>query len=324
MESRRFLRFLVVVSWALTISILYFKNDYGANNQAYVDEKQVLNATAATGPLNTSDHGNIHEVDDLHEIIVEVNSSSANFCQVCTNLSARKIPETSVLKMFNPRYDNELRKNLLEAVLIVNTTCMELGIDCFMDSGSLLGSYRLHNPLPWDLDFDMFVDVIGFEELKALLSKKGQIYEYNKESYMKFKVHKYKPYEKYNQVDIMAYKKGTTTIEGFREGKLFNISNIWPLTLRPYGGMWIPAPCKTAAFLKHEYGSLDMCETSKDKPECNAMDDNVCHVKCAVLNDYIPHIKRKYTDDETIMSETVMFQSKKVYSLDVGHCKENV
>lgn len=78
-------------------------------------------------------------------------------------LSQRYNPEGSQLR--------EVQKRLLEMLLYITGACDSLGIDYYLDGGTLLGAVRHGGFIPWDDDVDIVIDVKNIKKLRNYLIK---------------------------------------------------------------------------------------------------------------------------------------------------------
>ncbi|VDP82939.1 unnamed protein product [Echinostoma caproni] len=156
-----------------------------------------------------------------------------------------------------------------------------LGDKFILDSGTLIGSYRHHDIVPWDDDLDVLVDVTVRSKVQTLLEQLSPIYQLTKQkSRDKFytvttpmfdtdssdllvsrRVSEFPwgwPY-----LDIGYYQQNNTHV--WEIAPSYGIKHEWsidlflPLRLRPFGDEWYPVPYRTAEFLRVAYGSDNTC-----------------------------------------------------------------
>lgn len=96
----------------------------------------------------------------------------------------------------------------LEIAKEIKRVCDELGIDYFLDSGSLLGAIRHHGFIPWDDDMDIGMTRINYEkfvkEAPFILSEKFYIQTWNSD-------------QMYGLPFAKVRKKGTVYVEAGSE-----------------------------------------------------------------------------------------------------------
>ena len=233
-----------------------------------------------------------------------------------TRVPHRNIPLWSTLSKFKYRFGARERRELLHSILLLNTTCTALTMDCIMAYGTLLGSYRYHNMLPWDHDFDVIIHEKDRPRLRSELERLGTIFDVQNDI-MKFTFGK--TWTTY--LDIYNYRHFNAThiniLYDHEYRMIVNKSWIWPLKALPFAGMWIPAPCESWKLLKIWYSDLDVCEATRAEtwlPSPN-------RINCSVLDYYYPHIVRHNDESGMWSQESLLFENEKLYSLNVSLCE---
>lgn len=144
---------------------------------------------------------------------------------------------------------------VMHLLLIIDRICRIYRIPYMMSDGTLLGSWRHHDIIPWDDDIDL---MIPFEEKKrfvhALNEMNETLIEYHILKSSRSKREYYKIYFSHTPsaggyswnfpfVDVFLYEKNEThlwQVEDF--DTIVPIENIFPLVLRPLGELWLPSP----------------------------------------------------------------------------------
>jgi hypothetical protein len=158
---------------------------------------------------------------------------------------------------------------LVEALDRVNATY-------FMTSGTLLGSYRHHGHIPWDDDLDLMISRADKPRVYAALQQyQPQYLMYMRgtpddDLHWKFfskdgsKV-PFRPY-RWPFIDVLFFKADDKFV--WNESPWFlderwPRSSVFPLVRRPFDGLWLPAPCDTAAVLAVNF-RINQC-VSRDR-----------------------------------------------------------
>ncbi|VDP73903.1 unnamed protein product [Echinostoma caproni] len=156
-----------------------------------------------------------------------------------------------------------------------------LGDKFILYGGTLIGSYRHHDIIPWDDDLDILVDVTVRSKVQALLEQLGPEYKLSKQ-HSRDKFHTAtSPELDTNSSDLLVSRRASKFSWGWPYLDIGyyqqNETHIWelawsygrsyewpkvvvfPLRLRPLGDEWYPVPYRTAEFLRITYGSGNKC-----------------------------------------------------------------
>ena len=225
----------------------------------------------------------------------------------------RIIPVKSAMSKFRARFSRRERQLLLDSVQVLHVVCSTLKIEYFMGFGSLLGSYRYHNMIPWDHDFDVVIHENDRLKLKSALKRMGKVFDVQKDI-MKFTFGS--PWTTY--LDIFSYRHFNSShiSIAFNHGKEINMvvskEWIWPLKLQPYAGMWIPAPRHAEPFLESWYDNLDECVSYRGTSTAN---NSSKYTKCSDLNAFYPYVTRQVDPVEKWTEESLVFEDNILYTL---------
>ena len=163
---------------------------------------------------------------------------------------------------------NHVQRNLLTRTLQTLTSALDAAnITYFMMSGTLLGSYRHHDRIPWDDDVDLIMSTFEQTRLKAAVVSLEPDFRLRCSAaragcQWKFYMSTLVPGShriwisllpaRWPYIDIFFYEKNAThvwnTCSWFPD-EVWPLRAVFPLRRRPFGDLSLPAPCDTTATL---------------------------------------------------------------------------
>ncbi|GAA36829.1 lipopolysaccharide choline phosphotransferase-like protein [Clonorchis sinensis] len=199
----------------------------------------------------------------------------------------------------------------------------DLGDRFMLYGGTLLGSYRHHDFIPWDDDADVLVDVSIRDKVRDLLFKLRPHYNlYTSEPRDKLygpiidiaeeelDVEKSRPVRTYGWpfMDICYFTSNGTHVKDIAASPtqpfIWPYETVFPLYFRPFGRHWFPAPRDTWLFNRIKYGSIERClkfgysHVTEAKTEHSTL-------LCRQLAHKYPFVEHNLYDDE-ISKQTEM------------------
>ncbi|CAF1105177.1 unnamed protein product [Adineta steineri] len=190
---------------------------------------------------------------------------------------------------------------MMHLLIIIDRICREHKITYFISDGTLLGSLRHHDIIPWDDDLDIMVPddkrkilnnefkkinrtLIGF----ALHHGELPEYEYDK---LYYNITQIAGKDKWHFpfVDIFFYEQNQTHLWTLlNPDKPFQTKYIFPLILRPLGYLWVPAPRKPKRLIK--FDPFVECKTNFWNHRTESYQKPVT-VQCNRLKDIYPFVE---------------------------------
>ena len=200
----------------------------------------------------------------------------------------------------------------------------ENNITYILAYGSLLGSYLLHDILPWDDDLDLLVrfsdrqkmldlfkqsryDHIGAIEHKGHAAKMIKLFYKNSPQAGKYAW-------KWPFADAAFYDENQDNVWSTQKGVIkMKRSKFYPLHRRPYGGLWLPAPRDPRTFLRFKYHTF-VCKSHywNHRREISAQPISA---SCSTLLDYYPMVHR--TPEGEGVRETLKLGKRVLYSVHI-------
>lgn len=182
----------------------------------------------------------------------------------------------------------------------------------FLNAGSLLGSLQHHDFIPWDDDADLLLHIRHRPAVQAALRRSSSIYGFYSQE-LRDKLY-FKPVNEsvslgptaigskllpnypwaWPFIDIAYYEEiGPNLAQEYHNpSRKFNLSDLYPLTYRPFGKHWYPAPKRPISYLKSYYRiSKQTCMShtwshAKEKPTKRKV------VDCMKLMERYPFVHR--------------------------------
>ncbi|CAF3810476.1 unnamed protein product [Adineta steineri] len=196
---------------------------------------------------------------------------------------------------------------MMHLLMIIDRICRENKITYFIIYGTLLGSLRHHDIIPWDDDLDIMVPndkrkilnnefkkidktLIGFASYNSRLPE----WEYDKLYYNITRIAGKKKWH-FPFVDIFFYEQNQTHLWALiSPEKPFRTRYIFPLILRPLGYLWVPAPRKPKRLFKLD--PFEQCKTSFWNHSSENFQKSVI-VECNRLKDIYPFVEPNKTKE---------------------------
>ncbi|XP_013386528.1 uncharacterized protein LOC106156013 [Lingula anatina] len=221
--------------------------------------------------------------------------------------------KSNPLFYFQQQVSQSEKELLMEMLAVLDRACSKHNITYLLYGGSLLGSYRHHDLIPWDDDVDLLFNIQEKAILFKALSQFAPEYYVNKAGpRLKFFSKNSNFTTKYSwrwpYLDLHFYKENQTHIWDssyeFRN-YIYKKSNVFPLHRRPFGNVYANAPYDSYAVLRKTYKS-SKCQTyfySHKKEVGTSARMRV--IPCEDLSDLIPFVHRTSVDFGIGVKETL-------------------
>ena len=226
---------------------------------------------------------------------------------------------TSIFSRSFTPCEHNLVMNLL---IIIDKICRDNQITYFMIAGTLLGSLRHHDIIPWDDNVDV---IIPYDEEERFSRAFEQLNQTLLQSYIGRRAIKhmssYKVFYRdaphaggfnwhFPFLDIFFYERNKThlwclKIPDFK----YSVDDIFPLVLRPLGQLWLPAPRNSHRLF--EGNVFDLCITHFWNHRLEAPNE-IMKTHCNQLNNIYPFVERTY---ETTFKEVVKLNDTVIQSI---------
>ena len=263
-----------------------------------------------------------NNVTDLHEENIPL-YRSWNYYILPDNstISLPQIPESRKdLLPFRPLITEDEKKLLLQLVEVVDKTCLKHNITCLLDGGSLMGSLRHNDMIPWDDDIDMVYFSFQEEALVKALNNISPDYEaYNNRGHTKF-MHKTsiqynvkKPW-RWPFIDMFSVEDNSTHIRysHFTAPK----SSIWPIRRRQFGPIRVSAPKNAELWMMLHYGK-SWNTKCKSLNRSHKFEDLMSHIPgakrmtvkpCRELYQYYPFMRMNHGKQKLMVGNRTVYR----------------
>ena len=191
---------------------------------------------------------------------------------------------------------------LIRLLKFVDQICRAHKIGYFIIEGTLLGSLRHHDIIPWDDDIDLIIPeeerarfVQAFEQLNQtlihlhMMQEDDEVGEYYKLSFVhtptagEYRWH-------FPFVDLFFYGNNETHLWNINEPDVnWQRKKVFPLIMRPFGPLWLPSPRK--AYSLFPLAVFDQCKGHFWNHR-NESDQARVSIPCDQLKEVYPFVQR--------------------------------
>jgi hypothetical protein len=211
----------------------------------------------------------------------------------------------------------------MRLLMIIERICRKHKITYMLSDGSLLGSLRHHDIIPWDDDIDIMIPIEDQTRFINILEKMNEtLVQYHVLSNTKRKREYYKISFKntlsaggyqwnFPFVDIFLYVKNKTHLWQMADpNSIVKVKYIFPLILRPFGQLWLPTPRKPRKIFKfdpfdrckgHYWDHKNEIEQKQVTVKCNDLKHIYSFVEQSNQSTYIVILKTNHSIIHTVI-----------------------
>jgi hypothetical protein len=205
---------------------------------------------------------------------------------------------------------------LMNLLIIIDRICREHYITYFINEGTLIGSLRHHDIIPWDDDIDILIPYHqrklfsrAFKQFDQTLLEFILIRGERKEDSCYKIFYKNSPNAGENPwgfpfIDIFLYIQNETHLWWLKDSDYeIPIKYVFPLILRPLGQLWVPAPNEPQQFLRSN--PFDEC-LSHYWNHRYEIEIEQYTIECKELNDVYPFVERINSTEVLKINNTII------------------
>ena len=219
------------------------------------------------------------------------------------------------------------RDHCIELLSKVDDILREFNITYMLAYGTLLGSYVMHDILPWDDDLDIFMNIGDLQKIKLLFNGNGsghykhvQLLESTNANAFTTKLYSLNDPKAGNHawrwpyIDISFYKDDVRQVSTYKNAPNWHMkrADFFPLTQRPLAWRWFPAPRNTRAFIVLKYKHF-VCKSHGWDHRYEKVAKRVYSSNCSRLASHYPFVERELLLDKTM--ETLFLNGTSQYSV---------
>ena len=200
----------------------------------------------------------------------------------------------------------------------------------FMYWGTLIGSYRHHDRMPWDDEVDLMIPASQKQRVIEVFAPLLPTYVINRSAKYRWKFHmanstaiKRKGFNwKFPFLDLSFYRENQTTL--WDEDPVFTSENtypkkfVFPLCRRPFSKLMLPAPRDPSTIFKLGLFDIVQCASTRYNHSLETFNKNTLTLPCSKLYDDVPFVFRTNTTHG--MNETLKIGHTIIDSKTISGC----
>ena len=233
------------------------------------------------------------------------------------------------MRYFQSAMTSGQKSILLNLTATLAEVCRGLQITYFMCGGTLLGSYRHHDIIPWDDDVDLMIDKSKFNQLVSAIKRLDPFYKLAVTwPRSKFSCEQSSPISNHPYgwpfVDINLYAQNETHVwdasRDFRH-HVYPKADIFPTHMRPLAHIELQAPRDSFAYLRATFDNIQ-CQAFdyNHRLERKQIRSGMKVVPCETFQEIVPFVHRQSA--KTGVREMLFFNKTLIQSLVVDEPRD--
>lgn len=200
--------------------------------------------------------------------------------------------------IYHPKLNQKLKNQLFEALRLLIDALDKANTAYVLYAGSLVGSWRHHDMVPWDDDIDITVNFSIWESIEQLqipghslinATSRTTLYKFFNENATKISGRPWK----WPNIDLFFFIDNGTHIYDpvCKDLYVYERSDIFPVSQRLFGPLVIKAPRNTKKVLSQNY-DVDVCKTGSYNHRFDKGNEYITVVNCSHLHRFYPFVQR--------------------------------
>ena len=229
-----------------------------------------------------------------------------------------------IVHYFQYAMTSKQKSILLNLTATLAKVCRSLQISYFMCGGTLLGSYRHHDIIPWDDDMDLIIDKSKISQVISAIKSLAPFYKlavagprykfYSEQSSPMRKLPWGWPY-----IDVNLFAQNETHVWDASPDFRYNVypkADIFPTHARPLAHIELQAPRDSFAYLLASYNNIQ-CQGFDYSHRLEQIPIRTGRqvVPCETFQETVPFVHRRPA--KTGVRETLMLNGTVIHSLVV-------
>ncbi|KAF6031317.1 hypothetical protein EB796_010376 [Bugula neritina] len=207
-------------------------------------------------------------------------------------------------KIFKPFFNTQTKTQIMDSLKVLTDALDVAGVEYFMYGGSLIGSWRHHDIIPWDDDIDIIVNISDWRSIESI-NISG--YTLNIRTLNRYKFYSNNATDipgyfwKWPYIDVCFFGDNGTHLfdmdPNFSKTFLYDKADVFPLKRRPFGKLNLKTPKNTEKILNQNY-DISECETRAydHQRQKSLHKENITTIDCRLLHRIYPFAFRSSLD----------------------------
>lgn len=223
-------------------------------------------------------------------------------------------------RIFKPIFNAEQKIQVMEALKLLTEALDKAGVDYFLYGGSLIGSWRHQDIVPWDDDLDIIVNISSWEKIEQIKIPKHTL---NIQTLNRYKFYSDNATDipgyfwKWPYIDVCFFGDNGTHLYDmdptFSKTFVYDKKDVLPLSRRSFGSLELKVPRNTEKVLSQNY-NVNICQTRSydHQQQASIKPEHVKSVDCSLLYRVYPFVMRTSKNQKQRQTEKLYLNGRVV------------